>query len=286
MGGAHSSSRTPEDFRQTFTYEDLPTRVHEKDSAVVFEDYPSPHICEPIFHMGDWLKVVSEEGYWWKVYSVETKEVHYIPQCNATKVYHGWLFENVSRQKAEDLLRLPGNRVGSFLIRESAKGMYTLSVRHRAIKHYRIVRMPNNWYYISPCLTFPCLEELVNHYSDRADGLCCVLTGPCLTVSETILSPFPPTAAERKTSFDWKAVRSSELIRHITSPSAANKDSALSRGVQDSVSSYVSLLGEQEKPEKKKFSLKKKKWRSVHMVTDHRLESLATVEDDYEEVRF
>lgn len=34
--------------------------VHEKDSAVVFEDYPSPHICEPIFHMGDWLKVVSE----------------------------------------------------------------------------------------------------------------------------------------------------------------------------------------------------------------------------------
>lgn len=34
--------------------------VHEKDSALVLDDYPSPHICEPIFHMGEWLKLMSE----------------------------------------------------------------------------------------------------------------------------------------------------------------------------------------------------------------------------------
>lgn len=39
-----------------------------------------------------------------------------------------WLFEGVGRQKAEELLLLPGNRVGSFLVRESTtergKNMY------------------------------------------------------------------------------------------------------------------------------------------------------------------
>ena len=32
-----------------------------------------------------------------------------------------WLFEGVVRQKAEELLRLPGNVVGSFMVRESPK---------------------------------------------------------------------------------------------------------------------------------------------------------------------
>lgn len=35
------------------------------------------------------------------------------------------------------------------------------------MKHYRIFRLPNNWYYISPRLTFQCLEDLVNHYSGK-----------------------------------------------------------------------------------------------------------------------
>lgn len=32
-----------------------------------------------------------------------------------------WLFEGVGRQKAEELLLLPGNRVGSFLVRECTR---------------------------------------------------------------------------------------------------------------------------------------------------------------------
>ncbi|RXN31692.1 src-like-adapter isoform X1 [Labeo rohita] len=247
MGGTLASQRTLEEFRQPHPTEDPPPRVDENDTAVVLDNYPPPDICEPIFRMGDWLKILSD-----------------------------WLFETVTRPKAEELLRLPGNRVGSFLIRESAKGSYTLSVRHRNIKHYRIVRMPNNWYFISPRLTFQCLEDLVNHYSDIADGLCCVLTGPCLTTCETTLSQLTKTPG-KKLSFDWRAVNSSELVQQSTSPSA------VSYGVQNSVSSYLSLLGQQEKPEKKKFSLKKR-WRSVYVTQNNQLDSLATVEDNYEEV--
>lgn len=32
-----------------------------------------------------------------------------------------WLFEGVGRQKAEELLSLPGNKVGSFMVRESSR---------------------------------------------------------------------------------------------------------------------------------------------------------------------
>lgn len=50
-------------------------------------------------------------------------------------------------------------------------GFYSLSVRHRQVKHYRIFRLPNNWYYISPRLTFQCLEDLVNHYSGKKHSI-------------------------------------------------------------------------------------------------------------------
>ncbi|XP_015284293.1 PREDICTED: src-like-adapter, partial [Gekko japonicus] len=78
-----------------------------------------------------------------------------------------WLFEGLGREKAEELLQLPNTRTGSFMIRksETTKGLYSLSVRHVQVKHYRIFRLPNNWYYISPRQTFQCLEDLVNHYS-------------------------------------------------------------------------------------------------------------------------
>lgn len=48
-----------------------------------------------------------------------------------------------------------------------SEGVYSLSVRHRNIKHYKIFRMANSWYYISPRLTFQCLEDMVNHYSGQ-----------------------------------------------------------------------------------------------------------------------
>lgn len=35
--------------------------------------------------------------------------------------HNSWLFEGVERQKAEELLALPSNRVGSFMVRESAR---------------------------------------------------------------------------------------------------------------------------------------------------------------------
>ncbi|XP_072535586.1 src-like-adapter [Salminus brasiliensis] len=283
MGNTQASLKSTENFIQTTADADLlPSRVSEKEAAVVLSDYPPPDVCEPLFHTGDWLRLLADEGYWWKVYSMQTREENYIPHCNAAKVYHGWLFEGVEREKAEELLHLPGNRVGSFMIRVSTRGMYALSVRHRVIMHYRIYRLPNNWYFISPRLTFQCLEDLVSHYSDIADGLCCVLTGPCLAApdpSQSLLSQ--PARIGRPHNFNWAAAHSTEHVQQNTGDPASRRDSGISYGVQNSVSTYISLAGIQEK---RKPSWKRKKWRSIYLPFSQQINSTATEEESYQAV--
>ncbi|KAJ1124699.1 hypothetical protein NDU88_003148, partial [Pleurodeles waltl] len=83
-----------------------------------------------------------------------------------------WLYEGISREKAEELLLLNCNHGGAFLIRESQtrKGGYSLSIRRTShaswdsIKHYRINRLENGWFYIAPRLTFSTLHDLVEYY--------------------------------------------------------------------------------------------------------------------------
>lgn len=68
-------------------------------------------------------------------------------------------------------LPLPGDTRNATDLSSLPAGFYSLSVRHRQVKHYRIFRLPNNWYYISPRLTFQCLEDLVNHYSGKGNPI-------------------------------------------------------------------------------------------------------------------
>lgn len=237
----------------------------EDDMVVVLQDYPSPEISEPIYRMGEKLRVIAQEAYWWRVRSDQTGKENYIPNSHVAKVYHGWLFEGVERQKAEELLCLPGNRVGSFLVRESSRerGLYSLSVKHRMVKHYRIFRLDNSWYYISPRLTFQCLEDMINHYSDFADGLCCALTSPCLsgtTVPLDTISDGPPVVMRR--NFDWKKVDRSQLVS-----TESCSDNMVSYGVRNSIAAYLSFSGNQQ-PAKMGGLSRKKKSKSVYALPD------------------
>ncbi|KAG8441601.1 hypothetical protein GDO86_010692 [Hymenochirus boettgeri] len=188
------------------------------------------------------------EGGWWRVVSLRTGRENYIPGKCVAKVYHGWLFDGVGREKSEELLQLPDTKLGSFMIRQSEtkKGSYSLSVKHRQVKHYRIFRLPNNWYYISPRLTFQCLEHLVNHYSENTDGLCCTLTSPCLTqqsmnFNDSLGTQNPPVVRRRR-PFDWKSTRRVPLTMEESENSF--DDSFLSYGLRQSIASYISLAGD------------------------------------------
>ncbi|MEE6463077.1 hypothetical protein FKM82_005773 [Ascaphus truei] len=259
----------------------------ESDFLAVLYDYPSTDISEPIFNFGEKLRVISDEGGWWRVLSLRTGRENYIPGKCVAKVYHGWLFDGVGREKSEELLQLPETKIGSFMIRQSEtkKGTYSLSVRHRQVKHYRIFRLPNNWYYISPRLTFQCLEHLVNHYSENADGLCCVLTTPCLTQqfmnhAEAVGTQEAPVVRRRK-QFDWRSVKRVPLTAEETENTLETDDSFLSYGLRQSIASYLSLA------EDDSFSFTSnnmKKNRQSQAVSDvHDRKSILSLRDDYSE---
>nr|XP_046274182.1 src like adaptor 1a isoform X2 [Scatophagus argus] len=205
----------------------------EDEILVVLEDYPSAEISEPIYRMGEKLRVIAQEAYWWRVRSVQTRKENYIPNSHVAKVYHGWLFEGVERQKAEELLSLPGNRVGSFLVRESS--------RER----------------------------------DFADGLCCVLTSPCLlgaTPTSDATSGAPPVVMRR--NFDWRKVDRRQLV----SADSSCSDNMLSYGVRNSIAAYLSF-SENPPSEQMRAESRKKKSKSVYGLPDSSLANTEYEED-------
>ncbi|KAL3848375.1 hypothetical protein ACJMK2_019237 [Sinanodonta woodiana] len=105
---------------------------------------------------------------------------------------HDWYFGKVSRNASEEWLLMSGYPKGTFLIRlgEASPDTFTLSVRDcdelrgYLVKHYKILAKRTDspvkeYYYITPKRMFKSLSELVNHYSEVADGLCCKLTQVC-----------------------------------------------------------------------------------------------------------
>ncbi|KAJ8966120.1 hypothetical protein NQ314_003727, partial [Rhamnusium bicolor] len=94
-----------------------------------------------------------------------------------------WYFRKIKRIEAEKKLLLPENEHGAFLIRdsESRHNDYSLSVRDGdTVKHYRIRQLDEGGFFIARRTTFRTLQELVQHYSDDADGLCVNLCKPCV----------------------------------------------------------------------------------------------------------
>lgn len=119
---------------------------------------------------------------------------------------------------------------------------YSLSILKRSeshlgsVKHYRISRLENGWFYISLRLTFSSLQHLVQHYTggwapcaylytdfsscvttgmhdaghyfhfaEFADGLCCTLSEPCYILgSDGSSSTTTMPLAVRRPSICWK----------------------------------------------------------------------------------
>ncbi|XP_016148951.1 src-like-adapter 2 [Sinocyclocheilus grahami] len=164
-----------------------------------------------------------------------------------------WQFVGLSKQKAEELLMLPHNHAGSFLIRESETypGSHTLSVRRSSsherasVKHYRISCIENGWVYISPGLTFRTLSDLVAHYSEVSDGLCCTLGEPCYIIGSNnvpVVTGPPPVAVKRPT-INWKDVDSSMIFGQRKDGA---EDSIVSEGLKEAINSYLYMTEECE----------------------------------------
>ncbi|NXL83686.1 SLAP2 protein, partial [Alectura lathami] len=218
--------------------------------ALALCDFPSGTGVAAVLRMGEQLRILSEDGEWWLVASKVSGKECLIPSSCVAKVRHRWLYEGVSREKAEELLLQPGNRSGSFLIRESQtrKGCYSLSVRRSelaswdSVTHYRIHRLENGWLYISPRLTFPSLHDLVDHYTECGEGLCCTLREPCVTEGAQAAPALARPAVVKKPSLNWDKIDSSILFSEAVPP--PEEDSPISLGLREAISSYLLLTDE------------------------------------------
>uniref|UniRef100_A0A4W4FCM5 Tyrosine-protein kinase n=1 Tax=Electrophorus electricus TaxID=8005 RepID=A0A4W4FCM5_ELEEL len=143
--------------------------------AIALYDYEALHDGDLGFRKGEKLKILQESGEWWKAMCLSNGVEGYIPSnyvAKDTLQTEEWFFKGVSRKDAERQLLAPGNKMGSFMIRDSetTKGSYSLSVRdsdHQSgdtVKHYKIRTLDNGGFYISPRITFSTLQELVAHY--------------------------------------------------------------------------------------------------------------------------
>ncbi|XP_044315328.1 tyrosine-protein kinase Btk29A isoform X1 [Drosophila rhopaloa] len=137
------------------------------------------------------------QEHWWKVKDA-VGNVGYIPS-NYVKPKallglerYEWYVGDMSRQRAESLLK-QGDKEGCFVVRKSStKGLYTLSLHTKVpqshVKHYHIKQNARCEYYLSEkhcCETIP---DLINYHRHNSGGLACRLkSSPCDR-------PVPPTA--------------------------------------------------------------------------------------------
>ncbi|XP_048879762.1 src-like-adapter 2 [Brienomyrus brachyistius] len=220
--------------------------------VVSLYNYPSSEgTADGGITLGERLDILSDEGDWWRVSSTATGRQCYIPSSYTAKVYHGWLFDGITREKAEQLLLQPHNQPGSFMVRTSHThiGTYSLSIRRdtnssgSSVKHYRIHRLPNGWFYISPGSTFPSLSQLVEHYSEVSDALCCPLREPCFirgynNVPVIRGTPPPPV---RKPPLNWNEVDSTMIFGQSEGDPGENP---MSEGLREAINSYLLLTEE------------------------------------------
>ncbi|XP_065811078.1 src-like-adapter 2 [Labrus bergylta] len=232
------------------TPESLSQAIHES-MIVSLCNYTSFGQTEFTMCFGEQLTIISQDGDFMMVRSSTTGIESYIPTCYTAKVTCRWLFTGISRNKAIELLMEPQNLSGAFLIRESETTTdgYSLSVLRRTnssdcVKHYRISNLQNGWFYISPRLTFPSLQHLVEHYSECEDGLCCRLSGPCFIKGfDNAREARPVPTAIRRPTFNWKDISRSMIFRRKRTES---DNSLVSEGLREAISSYLQMTEVQD----------------------------------------
>ncbi|XP_027499174.1 tyrosine-protein kinase ITK/TSK [Corapipo altera] len=171
---------TPEDNWELFLY--------PKEALVIaIYDYEAQNPQELTLQYNEEYYVIdSSEEHWWLI---QDKNGHegYVPSSYLVEKspenlqMYEWYNKNISRSKAEALLRDEG-REGAFMVRDSRQpGMYTVSVFTKAlstdnnpvIKHYHINETTDfpKRYYLAEKHVFDCIPDLINYHQHNAGGL-------------------------------------------------------------------------------------------------------------------
>ncbi|KOC60955.1 Tyrosine-protein kinase Btk29A [Habropoda laboriosa] len=154
-------------------------------------------LSESVFQGAEYEVLDDSQEHWWKVKD-EHGSIGYIPSNYVKEKEllglqkYEWYVGDMSRQRAESLLKQE-DKEGCFVIRNSStKGLYTLSlytkVPHPHVKHYHIKQNTRGEFYLSEKHCCGSIPDLVNYHRHNSGGLASRLkTSPCDR-------PVPPTA--------------------------------------------------------------------------------------------
>ncbi|KAB0379295.1 hypothetical protein FD755_007079 [Muntiacus reevesi] len=107
------------------TYEgsNPPASPLQDNLVIALHSYEPSHDGDLGFEKGEQLRILEQNGEWWKAQSLTTGQEGFIPFNFVAKANslepEPWFFKTLSRKDAERQLLAPGNTHGSFLIRES-----------------------------------------------------------------------------------------------------------------------------------------------------------------------
>lgn len=137
-------------------------------------------------HMETTTDYMTED--WWLVRSKSSKRIGYVPSNYVAELKslgaELWYFGKIGRAEAEAQLKMPENKDGAFIIRDSdtLQNQYSLSLKHdKFVKHYRIRVFEEGGFFINKKTVFSTIHDLVLHYSNQPDGLVINLVDPCVS---------------------------------------------------------------------------------------------------------
>ncbi|XP_065186593.1 tyrosine-protein kinase SRK2-like [Sycon ciliatum] len=150
--------------------------------VIAIYNYSTPQPGDLALAKGQRFTVFDDRReHWWHAEN-SSAVVGFIPSNYVRRIgitSEPWFYSDLSRQRAENILRDDGKE-GCFLIRNSSKGgMYTLSLLHGdAVRHYHIRQDDSNFYFISDNHHFETIPELVEYHSLNGGGLVTRLRRP------------------------------------------------------------------------------------------------------------
>lgn len=186
--------------------------VAERKIVIALYEYDTGAEEDLKFQKGEQLEILDDtQGDWWYAVSKKTGEKGYIPSNYVAPLRsiqaEPWYFGKLRRVDADKKLLMPENEHGAFIIRdsESRENDFSLSVRdHECVKHYRIRQLDDGGFFIARRTTFRTLQDLVEHYSREADGLCVNLRAPCINLDKPVTNEL-----SYQTKDKWEIDRSS-----------------------------------------------------------------------------
>nr|BAD52302.1 TEC family protein tyrosine kinase [Eptatretus burgeri] len=162
--------------------------VPEFQQVVAKFDFPGIEAQDlPLVKGCTYVILDDKNPHWWRAQDEEGREglipsTYVYPLTRFDLEQNRWFCKDITRAKAEQLLRQAGSE-GSFLVRESSQvGKLTVSVYScipcEVVKHYHVKQLPTGEWYLAEKHTFSTISDLIHYHQHNAAGLVTRLRHP------------------------------------------------------------------------------------------------------------